>query len=163
MESRLEEVLVALRRIMRSVYLHSQSLRQRCGLSGPQLVLLRELAQRGECSGTELARAVSLSLATTTGILGRLEGRGLVARRRSETDRRQILQCATPAAHELLSEAPPPLQDSFAERFRALEDWEQLQLMASLQRLVMLMEARDIDAGPFLETGRLDESQTEDD
>ena len=77
----LNKVLISLRRIMRAVDLHSRSLNQRYGLTGPQLIILRELSRLGEISGSELARSVSLSLPTVTGILTRLEKRDLVSRR----------------------------------------------------------------------------------
>lgn len=150
-----DKVLVALRRIIRAVDLHSHSLIQQYGLTGPQLVILRELSKLGEISGSELARAVSLSLATVTGILSRLEKRGLVTRRRSESDRRRVLVRATAAAGRLLAAAPPPLQESFTRHFDQLDDWEQTQILATLQRLVAMMEARDLDASPFLATGSL--------
>ncbi len=122
-------------------------------------MILRALAKLGEVSGSELARAASLSLATVTGILTRLEKRGLVTRRRSETDKRRVLVRATPEAERLLAAAPPPLQESFTRHFDRLHDWEQTQILATLQRLVAMMEARDLDAGPYLATGSLDPPQ----
>ncbi|MEM7585940.1 MAG: MarR family transcriptional regulator [Acidobacteriota bacterium] len=153
----LDEVLIALRRIMRAVDLHSRSLIQRYGLTGPQLVILRELSQLEEASGSELARSVSLSLPTVTGILTRLENRGLITRKRSETDKRRVLVRPTAEAADLLATAPPPLQDSFASQFETLEDWEQSMLLTSLQRVVSMMEAREIDASPFLTTGSIEQ------
>ncbi len=153
--SSLDEVLIALRRIMRAVDLHSRSLIQRYGLTGPQLVILREISRLGEISGSELAKSVSLSLPTVTGILTRLEKRGLVSRRRSEIDKRRVMVRPTSDANELLATAPPPLQESFADQFENLEDWEKSQLLASLQRVVSMMEARELDASPILTTGSI--------
>ncbi len=153
--SSLDDVLIALRRIMRAVDLHSRSLIQRYGLTGPQLVILREISRLGEVSGSELAKSVSLSLPTVTGILSRLEKRGLVSRRRSEIDKRRVMVRPTSDAFELLATAPPPLQESFAKQFENLEDWEKSQLLASLQRVVSMMEARELDASPILTTGSI--------
>jgi len=151
-----EDVLIALRRIMRAVDLHSRDLIQRYGLTGPQLILLREISRADEISGTDLAAAVSLSLPTVTGILGRLEDRGLVERRRSELDRRRILVRATSAALGILDAAPPLLQESFVHQFDRLRDWEQTQILSTLQRLVAMMEAKDLAASPILDAGSLD-------
>ena len=158
----LDEVLIALRRIMRAVDLHSRALIQRSGITGPQLVILRELSRLGEASGSQLARSVSLSLPTVTGILTRLEKRDLVSRRRSEVDKRQVLVRPTAEAEQLLATAPPPLQESFADQFEKLEDWEKSQLLASLQRVVSMMEARELDASPFLTTGSIVNPATHD-
>ncbi|HEX7008358.1 MAG TPA: MarR family transcriptional regulator [Phycisphaeraceae bacterium] len=151
-----DDVLTALRRIIRAIDLHSCALVQRCGLTGPQLVLLHALAKRGEVSVGELAEAVSLGQATVTGILDRLERRGLAARRRSEEDKRRVLVHPTEAGLRLIAQTPPLLQESFVEQFKRLSDWEQNMILAALQRLVEMMEARSIDATPMLATGPID-------
>lgn len=147
-----EQVLVALRRIIRAVDLHSKSLAQEHGLTVPQLVVLQELSRLGEASASELARAVSLSQATLTGILSRLEGRGYIVRRRSMSDKRRLPIRLTPVGEKMLEKAPPPLQESFSEEFSQLRDWEQTLILSSLQRLVGMMEARSVDASPILTT-----------
>ena len=45
--------------------------------------------------------------------------------------------------------------------FGRLPDWEQNQILSSLQRIVALMEAGDVEAGPILTTGPLDASPEE--
>ncbi len=152
-----DQILVSLRRIIRATDLHSRRLLRDFGLTGPQLVVLRQLAGGQTRSGSEIARAVSLSLATTVGILARLEARGLVRRERSTTDRRQKLVTATPAGVRLLEAAPPPLQVTFTRELAALEDWEQTQVLAVLQRVVSMMEAEELDASPILTTGGITE------
>jgi DNA-binding MarR family transcriptional regulator len=131
---------------------------QRVGLTGPQLLLLKELAEGGDRTVGELARAVHLGQATVTGILDRLERKGLVHRRRSTDDRRKVLVSAAPEAPRVLAEAPPMLQEDFERRFALLAEWEQTQILASLQRIASLMEAGEMSAGPFLSTGPLDAS-----
>lgn len=149
-------VMIALRRIFRAVDQHSRVLMQRYGLTGPQLTVLKEIAGREPLSLGELARAVHISQATLTGIVDRLETRGMVGRQRSSVDRRRVMVASTAAAADVLQTAPPLLHDSFVEGFGALPDWEQTQILASLQRLVSLMEARDISAGPILASEPLD-------
>ena len=150
------QVTAALRRIIRAIDLHSRTLVQRYGLTGPQLVLLKELMEGEGRTVGELARAVSLSQPTVTGILDRLERKKLVHRARSTGDRRKVLVIPTAAARHALEEAPPLLQEHFEERFAALPDWEQSLILASLQRIVALMEADAVKAGPILFTGPLD-------
>ena len=74
------QVVAALRRIIRAIDLHSRSLVQRFGLTGPQLVVLKELIERSPRPVSELAAAVNLSQATVTGILDRLERKDMIAR-----------------------------------------------------------------------------------
>lgn len=145
------EVLIALRRIIRAIDLHSSRLLHRCGLTGPQLLLLQELGD-GEISAGALAERVCLSQATVTGILDRLQRRGLVTRRRDQEDRRRVLAAVTPAGRQLLHRAPPLLQESFLAQLSKLQDWEQTLILSSLQRVVAMMEARSVEASPILTT-----------
>jgi DNA-binding MarR family transcriptional regulator len=95
-----DEILIALRRITRAIDIHSKRLVKSSGLTAPQLVVLQSLRQRGELAPSAIARAVSLSQATVTSILDRLEAQKLVERRRSESDRRRRrrarLNCCRP-------------------------------------------------------------------
>lgn len=141
---------------MRAIDLHSKSLAQRFGLTGPQLIILRELSEFGEVPVGELARAISLSQATVTGILDRLEKRKLVRRRRDKADKRRVLVRTTPACEATLRDAPPMLQEAFVQSFTQLADWEQTQILSSLQRVVLMMEATQLDATPILATGAID-------
>ena len=152
------EVMAALRRIIRAIDLHSRSLVQRFGLTGPQLVVLKELMATSPRSVSELAQAVNLSQATTTGILDRLEKKAMVQRERSDQDRRKVLISPTAHAERVLENAPPLLQEHFVGAFRRLPDWQQTQILSSLQRIVALMEASEVEAGPILTTGPIDAS-----
>jgi len=87
-----ELVLIALRRMIRAVDLHSRHLAQCYQLTGPQLVLLKEIGRGEPLTLGELAKRSSLSNATVTGVIDRLERRGLAIRVRGPRDRRQAFQ-----------------------------------------------------------------------
>ena len=144
---------MALRRIIRAIDLHSRLLVQQHGITGPQLIVLREIAATGSISAGDLAKRVSLSKGTVSGILERLEKRGLVVRQRSSDDRRQVHIQATDQGIAMLGSAPSPLQDQFVRKFSKLQDWEQSLILSSVQRIVCMMEAEDIDASAVLTTG----------
>ncbi len=146
------QVLIALRRIIRSIDMHSHTLSKFYGLTGPQLIVLLELSRNDEITPSRLARAISLSQATVTGILDRLEKRGFITRRRSDTDRRRVLVSTTSHADHMLDTGPPIMQISFIEAFKQLQDWEQTMILSSLQHLVALMNAEAVDASPILTT-----------
>ncbi len=152
------EVLISLRKIMQAIDLHSKSLNKKYGITGPQLVILRELSEHKEISVGELAQTVSLGQATVTGVLNRLEKRGFITRRRSEKDKRRVFIRATETCKNLLDEAPPPLQETFLNQFEKLQNWEQHMVLSSLQRMVMMMGAKAIDAAPILATGPVNNS-----
>lgn len=153
-----QQIVAATRRIMRAVDIHSKRLVDRFGLTGPQLATLQEVERLDAASPTALARAVHLSQGTVTGILQRLEKRGLIERARSETDGRGVVIRLTGAGATLLTETPSLLQDRFREELRRLEDWERHQILSTLQRIAGLMDAREIDASPHLTSGAVTEA-----
>ena len=148
-----DQILIALRRIVRAIDQHSRRLAQDFGLTGPQLVILRELVRNGEMHVAELAENISLSHATVTDILNRLEKRGLVGRERSLTDRRCVMVTATERAMALIRQSPPLLQETFSTQLAKLQDWELTQTLSVLQRMALMMDAGQVDASPLLATG----------
>jgi DNA-binding MarR family transcriptional regulator len=148
-----DQVLVSLRRIIRATDLHSRKLGKQTGLTTPQLVILSATGNLQEPTVSDVAKAVSLSLATVTTILNRLQSNGLVNRERSQIDRRRVIVTLTDAGRERLSQAPKPLQDSFVDRFSRLDNWEQHQIVAALERVATMMDAEQLDAAPLLATG----------
>ena len=59
---------------------------------------------------------------------------------------------ATQAAEALLAETPPLMQEAFVEAFNNLQAWEKSMILASLQRLVALMDAGRFEGAPILST-----------
>lgn len=152
----IEEVLIALRRVIRATDLHSKYLAKTTGLTAPQILLLQTLRDRGQVTIGELAQEMSLSQATVTSILDRLEKRELVYRQRSQEDRRKVHAYLTDSARETLKSAPIPLQDRFKREFSKLDEWEQAMIMSALKRVAQMMDAQHIDASPVLDLGVLD-------
>lgn len=150
-----EDVLIAIRKIIRATDLHSRKLTKTVGLTAPQLLVLQAIRDLGAVAISRLSSEVSLSQATVTTILDRLEKRGLVDRRRSEQDKRVVHALLTDAGRAVVESAPTPLQEAFSVRFEQLETWEQSLILSALQRVAAMMDAEDIDASPFLELGDL--------
>ncbi len=140
-----DDILVALRRIIRAVDLQSRQLVRSHGLTGPQALLLKEIVLAGELTVGQLAERVSLSQATVTDILLRLERRGLIERQRSHADKRRVLVHITLAGRQLMKTSLPLLQESFLDKVNQLQEWEQTQLLASLQRLANMMNAQTFE------------------
>ena len=154
--NRYEEVLVALRRIIRATDLHSRQLSKVAGLTSPQLLILQLLRQHTELTVGEVAQRISLSQATVTTIIDRLEKRGFVKRERGSSDKRKVYVYLTEAADGVLLNAPKPLQESFVQQFQDLHDWEQSMILSALERVAYMMDAQHIDASPVLDIGQLD-------
>ena len=114
---------------------------------------MRTIRDLGEVTIGTIADKVSLSQATVTTILDRLEHRKLVYRVRNTQDKRKVHAHLTDEGAELLARAPNPLQEDFIQKFQSLAEWEQTMILASLQRVANMMDADDIDASPVLTVG----------
>ena len=154
-----EELLVALRRVIRAVDLRSKQLSKHVGLTGPQLLVMQNIEERPGIMVREIAENINLSPATITNILDRLESRDLATRIRSTQDKRKVGVFLTERGKEAVVDAPRPLQEHFVERFSQLKEWEQSQMVATVQRIASMMDAEDIDASPFLELGSISEKK----
>lgn len=157
-----EELLIALRKIIRAIDLRSKQLSKNIGLTGPQLLVTRYVGKEPGVIVKQIAENVNLSAATVTNILDRLENRELVVRVRSTEDKRKVGVFLTEAGQAILSTAPMPFQEHFTNRFAELAEWEQSQMVATLQRLAYMMDAEDIPASPVLEVGEFIETPTSD-
>jgi DNA-binding MarR family transcriptional regulator len=131
-------------------------LAQRYGLTGPQLVLLKEIAQSQPVSSGTLAQKISLGQATVSSILDRLEKRGLVKRTRSEEDKRRVMNEVTESAAKILEQSPSLIQNRFVTEFGKLADWERSLVLSTLQRVAAMMDAEELEASPVLISGPLD-------
>lgn len=157
-----DRILDSLRRISRAVDLYSRYLALRHSLTGPQLVCVRHLLRHGAMPPGTLARRISLSPATVTGIIDRLEKRGLVTRARSTDDKRKVEIALTEAGRQLGAQMPPPLHEVFSRRLNALPADEQAEIDGVLARIVEMMETPElavtplptgIALSPFLDSG----------
>ncbi|ADK80141.1 transcriptional regulator, MarR family [Sediminispirochaeta smaragdinae DSM 11293] len=138
------DVLVTLRRIIRAIDMHSKRLGKEYGLTGPQLMILKEIRSGTDITIGHVAKKVSLSQATVTNIIDRLEKRGMVTRERSTLDKRRVIVRTTDKAEEILKTNPSVLQADFINSFQTLETWEQNLILSSLQRIATMMGAEHI-------------------
>lgn len=148
-----EMTLRSLRRIARALALSSRDLARQHDLTAPQLMCLRLLREAGPMPAGALANALSLSPQTVTGLMNRLELRGLVTRTHSRTDRRQVLVGLSERGRETVLATAPTLQDRFVARLNALAAAKRRALRQALENVVTLLEADALDAAPLLAPG----------
>ena len=156
MANRLNMALVALRRILRVTEMNARRLASQADLTPSQLLVMQHVSQQGKALPSVIAKAVRLKQATVTVLVNKLEHAGLVIRRRDTVDRRRIWVELTEAGQAALAGSPDLLQDRFGRGFDVLEEWEQLMIVATLERVAALLDAEAIDAAPVLDVGDLD-------
>lgn len=149
-ESAADDVLRTLRQIIHAIDVQSKKTARETGLTAPQFVVLKAIADLGEVSTRTLSRHVSLSQPTVTIMLDRLEQRGFVERYRSAKDRRIVHARLTPKGEDTVCDAPPLLQDKFISAFAALAPERRNEIISALKDVARMMEAGDFDASPIL-------------
>ena len=155
--SRSEEVLVALRKIIRATDQNSKRLNREAGLTIPQTVLMNAIASHPGATLGEITQRISLSQATVSTIIDRLEERKLVERQRNQRDKRVVNVRLTETGVTLLAKTPAPLQQVFVRHFDNLEQQQQGAIIDSLQAVATLFGATDVDAAPILTLGSIPE------
>jgi DNA-binding MarR family transcriptional regulator len=122
---------------------------QRAGeVAHAQYALLFELAERGELAAGELAAAAELAPATVTGMLDHLEQVGLVARARSERDRRVVVSRLTAAGGERVAGRRARLVPLWNAAIAEFEADELVVATRVLDRLRVFFELLDEADGP---------------
>jgi DNA-binding MarR family transcriptional regulator len=150
-----DELLVSLRRVIRAIDLYSKKLSKESGLTSPQLIVMQEIYNNGDVMVKDIASHINLSSATVTSILDRLEARGYVVRERSQIDKRKVGVSLTETGVNAFNNAPTLLQEHFINRFESLDEWEQTQLVSTMQRIAKMMDAEALDAAPLLQVGQI--------
>lgn len=150
-------ILQSLRRIVRAVDIHSRRLSMSHQITAPQLITLLAISDHGPLTIANLSKEVHLSASTLVGIIDRLEAKNLVVRERSKQDRRQVHISITETGRKFAEKAPSPLQETLAYSLAELTPLEQATISLSLERVVSMMEAEQIDAEPVLQSGDLND------
>ena len=150
------QILRAIRRIIRRTSEHSRNVGKHGGVSVPQMLCLKAIADHPsdvEVTVAMVADTVQLSAATVSRILDRLEKGGYILRERRSTDRRKVCLSLTDAGQQRLADLPTPLHEQFLKRLESLDPVERLGLLKALERIVELMDAEGLDAAPMLTPG----------
>ncbi|MBA1272665.1 MarR family winged helix-turn-helix transcriptional regulator [Stutzerimonas azotifigens] len=137
-------IFQALRRLQQAAEVHAKRLSRYGGLTPLQQLILQVLAVEKELTASQLARFVSLSQASLSGVLERLEGRGLISRRRDEQDRRKQWLHLDESGRDALRDAPSLLPEHVLERFAALPEWERHSILAALLRAAELFDSAEL-------------------
>ncbi|MEJ2336871.1 MAG: MarR family transcriptional regulator [Gemmatimonadales bacterium] len=117
-------------------------------LSVPGFSVLAALRREGApyaLTPTALSKAVSLTSGAMTNRIDRLEKAGFVERVRSEVDRRSVLVRLTPAGQKKIDKALPAWFLGAESAVRLLDAREEQQMVRTLRKLCLRMEA---EAGP---------------
>jgi DNA-binding MarR family transcriptional regulator len=109
------------------------------GMSLSQYYLLEGLRDTPELPVGELAEIAGVAPPTATRMLDCLARDGYITRRHSETDRRSVLVCLTPAGEEAVEQAHRVVQSWRRDVFERLDPDEREQAAALMERLSQVL------------------------
>jgi len=105
------------------------------GLTAPQFDVLATLGGQSGMSCRELGERTLITKGTLTGVLDRLEQRGLLTRQPLANDRRSVFVRLTPAGERLFDKVFPEHMQHIAEHMGDLDAQDLDQLDGLLERL----------------------------
>ncbi|QEE19747.1 MarR family transcriptional regulator [Youhaiella tibetensis] len=151
LEDRTKLALTAMRKILRATESNSKQLMRETGLTPSQLIFMQILEGGQEVTAGQVASRMGITQATTTALLQKLESAGMIQRRRGERDRRQVFLSLTESGKKALAIAPDGVHARFQEKFSSLKDWEQIMLVAALERVADMLDMSELDAAAVID------------
>ena len=150
-DSAVSGIIQSLRTIFKAIQDYSHEVSENYGITGPQLWVLKTISLNGRLSLGDLGRRMYLKPSTITGLIDVLEEKGYLARMRDREDRRVVKVQLTPKGQRLVKKAPNPAQGKMIYGLRKLKRHELDVIFDSVQKLVKIMEARDMKVTFFLD------------
>jgi len=142
---RTKEIIYAIRRLMQASEHYTKELNKIYNVSAAQLNCLIALYENGPLSPSQIARHVMVNSSTITGIIDRLEKKGLVQRLRVSHDRRVITVELTHNGKLLAENAPPPIQHKIIDGLKRLPPGEIDEIALTLKKLIDMLDVQDMD------------------
>jgi MarR family 2-MHQ and catechol resistance regulon transcriptional repressor len=115
-----------------------ESVRQ-CGLTHAQFDIIATLGNTPGMTVKELGDKTLITKGTLTGVIDRLESKGLVARERSSDDKRSFFVRLTPAGEDTFKEAFPKVVEQGRQLFSPYQeaDFEEMdRILRKLKQLI---------------------------
>jgi len=144
-QDRIREIIYLIRRLMQAGELYTKELNKKYQVSAPQLNSLLVLYENGPLSLSQIARLIMVKSSTVTGIIDRLEQKGLVRRVRNSPDRRMITIELTEAGNGLAQHAPPPIQQKIIDGLKRLPNGEIEKIVDGLNMLTRMLDVQDLE------------------
>lgn len=146
------EILIKIRKIVRSINLESKKIQKEHGVSIPQVLCLSFLHKSPNFQATQgkIKKFLNLNSSTVSGIIYRLEKKGFIARLPKTGDKRIVNIALTSSGDELLKKIPPLLHEKLAEKLNKMESNQLKSLEESLDTLINILNLQELDASPVI-------------
>ncbi|MBW1770914.1 MAG: MarR family transcriptional regulator [Deltaproteobacteria bacterium] len=140
-----KEIIYQIRRLIQAKELYTKELTKKYQVSASQLNCLLALYEQGPLPLSQIATHIMVKSSTVTGIIDRLELKGLVTRSRTSPDRRVITVELTESGRTLAENAPPPIQQKVLEGLERLPQSEMEKIVLGLKMLTQMLDVQDLE------------------
>ena len=145
----LSAIVQGLRRVTRAIELYSQDVQRSFGFTGPQLWALKNLLRDGPLTPGQLAVSLAVDQSSVSGLLKRLEQKGLITRTRAAEDLRSVRIHLSPAGRTLAQRAPQAAQGRLLHALNGMSRSRVRSLRRAIDTVVASMELGDMEARFF--------------
>ena len=139
------EIILSIRRLMQARELYKKEVNRTYQVSASQLNCVLALYENGPLPPSQIAKHMMVESSTVTGVVDRLEQKGLVRRTRNSPDRRVINIELTKEGTRLAENAPPPIQQKIIDGLGKLSEKQVNQIVKALQMLTNMLDVQDLD------------------
>lgn len=124
------------RTVVKAIQAHSAGIERRCGVSASQLWALWEIHAEPGLRVKDVSERLSITPATASNLLDKIEGKGLIRRDRSGPDQRVVQLFPTLQGEALLANAPGPAEGALLNALARLDEVSLNNVASSLDALV---------------------------
>ena len=141
----LKKISYLIRRLIHAGEIYTKELDRTYQVSVPQLLCLLSLYENGSLPPSQIAKNMMVGSSTVTGIIDRLEQKGLVRRVRKSPDCRMITISLTETGKKLARNAPPPIRQEIIDGLKRLPKSEIEKIIHGLEMLVDLIDMQELE------------------
>jgi DNA-binding MarR family transcriptional regulator len=143
--SHTKQIIFSIRRLIQASELYSKELIKKYQISAAQLNCILTLFEHGSLPLSQIAKHMMVKSSTVTGVVDRLENKGLAERMRNSPDRRVITIRLTEAGKKLAQNAPPPIQQKIIDGLKKTESAKKEQIVNALNTLTDMLDVQDLE------------------
>ena len=145
----INEIATRIRKLRRAVYHDYIKTSRQFGLTETQSDVLRTLLVYGAMSSADLSRNLYVTPANITGVIDRLEKKGLAERIRQRFDRRIALITLTKSGKDLSEQLPDPIENKLISGLANLAPEQVQALGEAMKKIIDLIGPEIIEHVPL--------------
>ena len=140
-----KQIIFSIRKLIQASELYTKELNKKYQVSTAQLNCILTLFEYGPLPPSQIAKHMMVKSSTVTGVVDRLEKKGIAERMRNSPDRRVITIQLTETGKKLAENAPPPIQQKIIDGLKQTDNNKVEQIMSSLNMLTSMLDLQDLE------------------